>query len=224
MLYFWWGCRGYLKLITLRSERWKKKQKQCPRFLMPRLRSVWNQAFWIIGLSSMPTINSNFAGTMPMSLTVINCNFPLQPYQKYNITQYEELGFSQLTRMKNDYTTNSHYLTYHRNKNKWTSNHRIDGRWWPVATANLKALSFISVPFHSPSAMLTVSGILKPCLAIFMAGLKSSFQGNLPYFFHATSIPRSSPGTATARPPAKRRKGAKDGRHHAATARIVMTI
>ena len=34
---------------------------------------------------------------------------PMQPHQKYHITQYEELGFSQ---MKHDYTTNSHNLTY----------------------------------------------------------------------------------------------------------------
>ena len=27
------------------------------------------------------------------------------------MTQYEELGFSQLTQMENDHTTNSHYLT-----------------------------------------------------------------------------------------------------------------
>ena len=37
---------------------------------------------------------------------VINVKFPLQPDQKYNITQNE------LSRMKDDYTTNSHYLTY----------------------------------------------------------------------------------------------------------------
>ena len=28
------------------------------------------------------------------------------------MTPYEELGFSYLTQMKDDYTTNSHYLTY----------------------------------------------------------------------------------------------------------------
>ena len=39
-------------------------------------------------------------------------NFSLQPHRKYNITQYEELGFSQIIQMKDDYTTNSHYLTY----------------------------------------------------------------------------------------------------------------
>ena len=37
--------------------------------------------------------------------------FPLQPQQKNYIT-YEELGFSSLTQMKDDYTTNSTHLTY----------------------------------------------------------------------------------------------------------------
>ena len=38
---------------------------------------------------------------------------PLQPHQKYNyIPQYEELGFSSLTQKENDYTTNSHYITW----------------------------------------------------------------------------------------------------------------
>ena len=43
---------------------------------------------------------------------VINFKFLPQPHQKYYITQYGELGISYLTQMKDDYTTNSHYLTY----------------------------------------------------------------------------------------------------------------
>ena len=43
---------------------------------------------------------------------VINLKFPLQPHQKYYTAQYEELGFSSLTQMKDDYTTNSRYITY----------------------------------------------------------------------------------------------------------------
>ena len=39
--------------------------------------------------------------------------FPLQPHQKYNVTQYEELGLSYLTQMKDDYTTHSQHLTSH---------------------------------------------------------------------------------------------------------------
>ena len=39
-------------------------------------------------------------------------NFPCKPHQRYSITQYEELGFSSLTQMKDGYTTNSHYLTW----------------------------------------------------------------------------------------------------------------
>ena len=33
----------------------------------------------------------------------------LHRHQQYYMTQYEELGFSQLTQMKDDYSTNSHY-------------------------------------------------------------------------------------------------------------------
>ena len=43
---------------------------------------------------------------------VINIKFLLQPHQKYDLTQYGELGFSQLAQIKDDYTINSHYLTY----------------------------------------------------------------------------------------------------------------
>ena len=39
-------------------------------------------------------------------LRVINVKFILQPQPKYHITQYGELGFSQLTQMRNDYMTN----------------------------------------------------------------------------------------------------------------------
>ena len=40
---------------------------------------------------------------------VINFQIPLQPHHKYNIL---ELGFSYLTQMKDDCTTNSHHLTH----------------------------------------------------------------------------------------------------------------
>ena len=43
---------------------------------------------------------------------MINFKFLLRPHQQYYITQYEELGFPQLTQMKDDFTTNSHYLIY----------------------------------------------------------------------------------------------------------------
>ena len=44
-------------------------------------------------------------------LRVTNVKLPLQLYQKYCITQYGELGYSQLTQMEHDYTANSRYLT-----------------------------------------------------------------------------------------------------------------
>ena len=43
---------------------------------------------------------------------VINVKFPLQPHQKCDMTQYEELAFHSLLKLKDDYTTSSHYLTY----------------------------------------------------------------------------------------------------------------
>ena len=43
---------------------------------------------------------------------VIKFKFPLQPHQKHFITQYEKLGFSWLTEMKDDYATNFRYLTH----------------------------------------------------------------------------------------------------------------
>ena len=43
---------------------------------------------------------------------MINFKFLLQPHHKCYTTQYQELGFSSLTQMKDDYTINSHYLTY----------------------------------------------------------------------------------------------------------------
>ena len=58
----------------------------------------------------MPWASTNInAVTLPR---VINFKFPLQARHKYHITPFEELGFSLLTQMKNNYATNSHYLTY----------------------------------------------------------------------------------------------------------------
>ena len=56
---------------------------------------------------------STFPWHLTLSLPrVIKFKFPLLPHQKYNTTQYEELGFSSLTLMTNDYTANSHYTTH----------------------------------------------------------------------------------------------------------------
>ena len=58
-----------------------------------------------------PDLQSHPESHLTLSLPrVINSKFPLQPHQKYYITQCEELDFSQRTNMKDDYTTNSHYL------------------------------------------------------------------------------------------------------------------
>ena len=53
----------------------------------------------------------HFSSTLSLP-RVINFKFLLETHQKYCITQHEELGFSWLTQMKNDYRlANSHYLT-----------------------------------------------------------------------------------------------------------------
>ena len=57
-------------------------------------------------------INHNVLSLTLSLLRVIDVKIPLQPHQKYNITQYGELDFSQLTQMKSDYTTNSRYITH----------------------------------------------------------------------------------------------------------------
>ena len=65
-------------------------------------------------LYPLPNHHPNSAhSTLTLSLPrVINFKFLLQPHHKCYTTQYEELGFSSLTQMKDDYTINSHYLTY----------------------------------------------------------------------------------------------------------------
>lgn len=55
--------------------------------------------------------------------------------------------------------------------------------------------------FHLSRAIDNDELTLKPFLANFIAGSNKVFQGNFPYFFHAVSIPFSSPGTATDKPP-----------------------
>ena len=46
------------------------------------------------------------------SQNVTKFKFPLQPRQKYYITQYEELSVWWLSQMRDDYNTNSHCLTH----------------------------------------------------------------------------------------------------------------
>ena len=51
---------------------------------------------WFGSLEWNQTLISNLTLSLPR---VINFKFPLHLHQKYNITQYEELGFSQLASM-----------------------------------------------------------------------------------------------------------------------------
>ena len=60
---------------------------------------------------------------------VINFKFLLQYHQKYYITQYGEFGFSKLTQMKDDYTTNSHYITFLFRKVGRMHSFNLGGQW-----------------------------------------------------------------------------------------------
>ena len=58
-------------------------------------------------------INSDASTELTLSFPrMINFKFALQPQQKYCIIHYGELGFHSLLRLKDDYTTNSHCITY----------------------------------------------------------------------------------------------------------------
>ena len=59
-------------------------------------------------------------------------------------------------------------------------------------------LVMFSAFFDIPENKCAVT--LNPSRASFIAGWNRSFQGNLPYFFQASSYPRSSPGIPTNRP------------------------
>ena len=50
-------------------------------------------------------------------------------------------------------------------------------------------------------ALSRASWITNPSLASLIAGFTSSFHSNFPYFLCASYMPRTSPGTAIARPP-----------------------
>lgn len=70
--------------------------------------------------------------------------------------------------------------------------------------AHLKLLSLSIWNFQTFKAISRDLLTLKPFSAKLIAGSKSFFHGNLPYFFHASCIPFSSAGTPTPRPPGKK--------------------
>ena len=89
----------FLKLFT---------SNQCGKFCLSFVWSWCWKGRTLACLQSLTTWNNSNL-SLPK---VINVKFPLQPHQKYHITQYEELGFSMLNQMEDDQTTNSHYLTH----------------------------------------------------------------------------------------------------------------
>lgn len=61
--------------------------------------------------------------------------------------------------------------------------------------------SFVISALHLFNAIPKDSVILKPSLQSRIAGWNSFFHVTFPYFLCASSMPRNSPGTATAFPP-----------------------
>ena len=103
-------------------------------------------------------------------LRVINVNFPLQPHHKYYITQYGELGFSWLSQMTDDYTTNSHSLTY-------TFSLPFHSQEWSISnfscslTRNITSHSMENLAFHSLLRWkMIILPILTPSLIHFSLG------------------------------------------------------
>ena len=75
-----------------------------------------------------------------------------------------------------------------------------------IAIAHLNPGSFFILStiwsFNSSATAVLISN---PSLAKLMAGWTRSFQGNQPYSFQARYRPLTSPGTAMARPPRRKR-------------------
>ena len=74
--------------------------------LITELSVLW---LYLIEMAGLPSLTLTY---YPFNYKGINFKFCLQPHQKYYIMQYEELGFSSLSQMKDDYTTNLHCLIY----------------------------------------------------------------------------------------------------------------
>ena len=73
-------------------------------------RCLFISVLWMAHLNSI--LCSCYISRFTLNARVINVKLPLQPHQKYYITQHEELSFSSLTQRKDDYAANSHYITY----------------------------------------------------------------------------------------------------------------
>lgn len=79
--------------------------------------------------------------------------------------------------------------------------------WWIIAMVHLNPLSsFIFFTISSLKASATAVLIGNPLPAKSMAGWTRSFHGNLPYSLHARYWPWTSPGTAIAKRPRKKKR------------------
>ena len=72
----------------------------CP----PPLRTFLSPQFPSAQLVSAPGFPRMLTFVIPLTPKSNNFKFLMQPHHKYSVTRYEELGFSSLTRMKDDCT------------------------------------------------------------------------------------------------------------------------
>lgn len=87
------------------------------------------------------------------------------------------------------------------------SRSRLLNQFLIIVMVHLNPLSsFIFSTISSLKASATAVLIANPLLAKSMAGWTRSFQGNLPYSLHARNWPWTSPGTAIAKRPRKKKR------------------
>ena len=107
---------------------------------------------------------------------VINVKFPVQPHQKYNIPQYEELGFPSLTQMKDHYTADSHYIVY-TFFFKWLGEYTF----WTWEWKGLRlvcSFCFVVLPKETCTAAQQVQTVGPPDVAVFLSYSQLSLSGH----------------------------------------------
>ena len=93
---------------------------------------------------------------------VINFKISLQPRQKFKLCMKGLSGFSYLTQMKDDYTTNSHYFTY-------TFLLKRFGEWtfWRHSARKTTALCRLNAGQATPCDLLTILQCVILCVKLF---------------------------------------------------------
>ena len=85
-----WG--NWFPALLPPSLLWKKKTQKERTPINMWIRMQVESPHWML--------RQEWINPFTLTVRVINVKCPLQPHQKYNVTQHEELGFSYLTQMK----------------------------------------------------------------------------------------------------------------------------